>query len=308
MKDKILILGGNGFIGQHVTKKAIIKGYDIYNLSLFNNNVLYNKDKVHNYFIDILDIDQIKENQIQKNNFKYIINCLGVGDHSSFLNGGLKIIKTHYICLLNILEIINWNSLEGFIQLDTSDVYGDYPAAQVENLREKSISPYSASKTAATHLLQMLYRSEGFPAKILRLFLPYGPGQSNNMLIPQVIIGCLKNDKFPVSLGEQYRDFIYIKDLVDSIFIALDKPKANGEVINIGYGQPIKVKTIIYMIKDMIGSGLPQFGKYPYRYGENMSLYPNIDKAKKILNWRPETFLEDGLKKTIKFYRKLLVK
>ena len=170
-------------------------------------------------------------------------------------------------------------------------------------MREKPISPYSLAKVASTHFLQMLSRTENFPAVTLRLFLTYGPGQDYGRFLPKIIRGCLDNAAFPTSTGEQLRDFCYVDDTARSILQSLVVPEAVGNVINIASGKPVSIREMIEKICALTGSGKPLYGKVNYRTGENMTLYANISKAKKILNWEPLTKLDEGLKKTIDWYK-----
>jgi len=85
--------------------------------------------------------------------------------------------------------------------------------------------------------------------------------------------------------------------------MALDNPSAKGEVINIASGQPVKIRSVVEKIIEIVGDGLPRFGEIPYRTGENMSLYADISKARELLGWEPEVDLDDGFAKTISFYR-----
>ena len=98
------------------------------------------------------------------------------------------------------------------------------PPPQCEELREQPISPYSLAKVASTHFLQMLQRTEGFPAVVLRLFLTYGPHQDNRRFLPQIIQACLRDDEFAVSDGHQLRDFVMFRMLCVQ-FYWLCKPK-----------------------------------------------------------------------------------
>ena len=95
------------------------------------------------------------------------------------------------------------------------------------------------------------------------------------------------------------RDFCYVEDVVEAIFMALQTPEAQGEVINIASGVSFSIKAMIEKIQSIVGSGDPLFGKIPYRVGENMALYADISKAKALLDWSPKTPLDEGLKKTI---------
>ena len=121
--------------------------------------------------------------------------------------------------------------------------------------------------------------------------------------MPQVINGCLKDESFPTSRGDQIRDFLYIDDLIDAIFLALHSEAADGHILNIGSGKPLKIKDLIEVIQKKISKGMPIYGKIPYRDNENMSIFTEIKKAKALLNWEPKVSLDDGIKRTINYYR-----
>ena len=123
-------------------------------------------------------------------------------------------IDAHFRGLQNILEVLPRSRLKRFVQIGSSDEYGDAAAPQHEKLREAPISPYSLAKVACTHFLQMLHRTENFPGVTLRLFLTYGPGQDSKRFLPQIIRGCLDDRAFPASEGEQIRDFCNVHDTV----------------------------------------------------------------------------------------------
>ena len=125
---------------------------------------------------------------------------------------------------------------------------------QNEASREQPISPYSLAKVAGSHFLQMLYRTENFPAVILRLFLTYGPGQNSFRFLPQIIHGCLKDDSFPASKGEQFRDFCYIDDTIGAIILALTLSGVDGEIINVATGEPITIRGMIEKVCRITGS------------------------------------------------------
>ena len=149
----------------------------------------------------------------------------------------------------------------------------------------------------------MLHRTESFPAVALRLFLTYGPGQDHNRFLPQVIHGCLNNENFPASAGEQVRDFCYVEDVIQAILLALENDNTRGEVFNIASGEKVTIRKMIETIQQLIGGGKPAFGKIPYRTSENMCLYADPTKANKVLGWSPQFSLEFGLQHTINWYR-----
>jgi nucleoside-diphosphate-sugar epimerase len=299
----LLIVGGSGFIGSHIVKEAINLGMEVTIIS--RNKISESKKQLHaaNYLnVDISDDNKLKE-ILNNKRFHYVINLGGYVDHTNYFVGGNKVFDVHFNGTKNLVDSIDRSFLKCFIQIGSSDEYGHNSAPQNEEQRELSFSPYSVAKTASTHFLQMLYRADDFPVVVLRPFLVYGPGQNSKRFIPQIINGCLNNKNFSTSEGSQLRDFCYIDDFVQSVFFALESSKALGEVINISSGKPIAIKEVIVKIQNMISTGTPMFGSSDYRKGENMSLYADISKAKKILNWQPKVSIDIGLERTIDSFR-----
>ena len=170
----------------------------------------------------------------------------------------------------------------------------------MEHVREAPFTPYSYAKTAGSHFLQMLHQAENYPAVICRLFLVYGPGQHNNRVIPQIIKGCERGELFETTLGEQKRDLCYIDDVVDGLFKCLTTKSIDGRIVNLASGSPVKIRTIIEKIVFIVGKGRPVFGSKPYRDGESMNSYADIEFAKNRIGWVPKINLDEGLKLTIK--------
>ena len=301
MGHRLLIVGGTGFIGRNLVLNALEDGFNIVVLSL---NEPSSEKKIEG--VDYLQMDITKpiqtSNQLAEYPFDYVVNLSGYIDHSRFLEGGYKIIKAHFEGVQNLLQFLDWSKLKRFVQIGSSDEYGNHFPPQHEEMRELPISPYSLGKVASTQFLQMLHRTQGFPAVILRLFLTYGPGQDNRRFFPQIIQGCLLDDPFPTSAGAQIRDFCYVDDIAQGILAALTNDQVDGEIINLASGSPVAIRDIIELIQKTLGRGIPEFGKVPYRVGENMALYADISKANRILDWKPLVTLEEGIERTIDEY------
>ncbi len=232
MVDNLLIIGGTGFIGKHLTYAAVKSGFQTIVLSLHEPN-RENKVKGALYLqADLTNLNDLS-NRLSNIDIKFVINLSGYIDHCSFSAGGDSVIDSHFTGVKNIVKVLDWGKLKRFIQIGSSDEYGNLQAPQNETMRESPISPYSFGKVASTQLLQMLNRTEGFPAVILRLFLVYGPNQDHKRFLPQVIRGCISGKSFPTSLGEQIRDFCYVDDVTRGVLMALMHDGINGEVINI---------------------------------------------------------------------------
>lgn len=235
-----------------------------------------------------------------KSDYDFVVNLAGYVDHSK----KNKTMKSHFNGCKNLANFFLNKNLKKFVQIGSSIEYGKSRSPQKENkknLRE-TYSTYGNAKLFSTKFLLELKKKYNFPITILRLYLVYGPKQDVNRLIPFTIINALKKVKFNCSTGKQFRDFIYIDDLVSAIVKTLKSKKTNGEIINIGSGNPINVKKLILKICKLAKGGKPQFGKVSLRKDEILKLYPSLNKVKKILNWQAQVNLDKGLKKTIKYF------
>jgi nucleoside-diphosphate-sugar epimerase len=296
----LLVIGGTGFIGRHLIKNVVEKNWDVTSVSLTVPEQCKQEKAVRYLSLDLTKPSEAKT--LLGENFNYVVNLGGYIDHKLFQHGGRELIDAHFKAVQNLVEVIPRESLKCFVQIGSSDEYGNATSPQNEDLRENPISPYSLGKVASTHFLQMLHQTESYPVVVLRLFLTYGPGQDAGRFLPQIIKGCFSAEDFPTSQGEQLRDFCYIDDSVSGIIKSLECPIALGEVINIASGSPVKIRQVIEKVTELVGSGTPNYGKFPYRVGENMSLFADISKAEKLLGWKPYTSLDTGLLRTIEWY------
>jgi len=298
--QSILVVGGSGFLGSSFVKKALNHGYSV---DIISKNKIALKQSDVNYIVaDISDKSTLNES-IRKKKYDYVVNFGGYIDHSDLDHGGQEVLEAHFLGVKNLTEFFKNSNLRGFIQIGSSDEYGSNASPIKESDRELPFSIYSFAKVAATKFLQTLYITENFPVVIVRPFLIYGPGQKRNRFLPYVIDNCLNDNSFKATNGEQIRDFCYIDDFLEALFLCIKKSFFSGEVLNIASGQPRTIKSVINQIVQYAGGGNPQFGKLDYRVGENIELYANIKKAELILDWTPKINFEDGLIRTISWYK-----
>jgi len=297
--QRLLVIGGTGFVGRAIVESALIQNFKVTTLS---KNPTQQMPNVEHIVADISDRTALFD-QLKNKYFDYVVNLGGYIDHSNYSEGGYHAYATHFLGVKNLVDCFLDSPIKTFVQVGSSDEYGNNTAPQRETQREAPFSMYSVAKVSATYFLQTMHQTEKFPAVILRPFLIYGPGQKTPRFLPQIIRNCLNNQIFPVSKGEQLRDFCYIDDFVSAVFLTLNNSNAYGQVINISSGQPIAVREVVDMVTSYIKGGQPEFGQIPYRKGENMSLYADISKAKQLLKWTPKIRLDQGLMDTIDWLR-----
>jgi nucleoside-diphosphate-sugar epimerase len=301
LKKKILIVGGTGFLGYHLAKKCLAKDWEVTSISTNNPKKIRFLSKVKYLIVDISK-KKILQKKI-KSNYDFVVNFGGYVNH----NDKLKTYRSHYLGCKNLADFFLKKKIKSFIQIGSCVEYGHHKSPQTENILtniEKLKSTYGKAKLAATNYLLEKNKKNNFPSIILRLYLVYGPRQDFNRLIPLVIKGCLEKSSFPCSNGLQYRDFLYVDDVIDAIFKCFQNPNLFGEIINISSGKLIQIKKVILLIKKIIKKGQPDFGVIKLREDEILKLYSNIRKAKKKINWMPRIKFIKGLTKTINFYKK----
>ena len=295
---KILVIGGTGFIGFHVIKEALKRKWKVTSISLTKPNGNRRQKKVKYIILNLTNLKKLKK-KINEN-YDFVVNAAGYNKITS-LNESL--FDSHFVGLLNLLKVLKTKKLKKFIQIGSSAEYGKATSPQKENAICLPKTSYAMAKFSCTNFLQNYHRNDKFPVTILRFFLVYGPNQGKNRVLPEVIEACLRNKKFAATLGDQKCDFCFIDDAIEAIFKTLFTSKSNGEVINIGYGKPLKIKDSINLVCKLIGKGQPLFGKLKYKKDTNMKLYPDIRKAKKIIGWTPKINFFQGIKKTITTYK-----
>ena len=301
---KILVVGGTGFIGSHLVKKCLEIGWKVTSLSLKKRKLKKKNKNLKYIFADFTKIDALKKKI--KLDFDYIVNLGGYIDHSNEKKKNLKILNNHFYSTVNLISL-NKKKIKKYLHIGSSDEYGQNKSPVRETFREDPRSTYALAKSMSSNLLLSLYKEKKFPATIIRLFLVYGPNQKRDRLIPYVIFNSLKGKPINLSKGNQLRDFCYIDDVIDAIILCLKSKKANGHIFNVGSGKPITVKDIVKKIVTITGNGNLRFNKKITKKKENLQLYPSIKKIRSKIGWKQKTSLDIGLKKTINFYKNILI-
>ena len=286
-KKTILVIGGTGFIGHHLLKKATDLGWSSYCIS--RKKVIKKRfiKKVKYINLDINKKKNFKE--IFKREYNYVVDLRSPSMASTYL-------------INEIFKIMSEKKIEKFIYVGSSAEYGNLNKLYLsENLNCKPVSIYGKKKLETTKNLLKIYKKNPFPIIILRLFQVYGPNDDKNKIIPFIIESCLKNKKFKLTKGYQTRDFCHINDVIRAIILFLKSRKKTlfGNIFNVGSGKSITIKRLVKMIKKNIEYGQPIFGAKKISKKEVIFSKSSTSKIKKYINWKSKISLEKGLKKLI---------
>lgn len=308
-KKHILISGSNGFIGQHLATALLKKNTCITQIVRLTTQVMHQDKKT--LALDLGNYNQVIEiiKDIQPD---YVIHLASSKDRNITPNQFRNIYGNNVTISLNLIDAcLQLKEFKRFIFLGSCDEYGQIETPFHESQREMPTNAYGLSKLAITKILSSLHQTENFPSLVLRPTVIYGPNQGKEMFLPALIQSLLAQKDFPMTLGQQMRDFVYVDDVVDAIVKAIQADdQVNGQVINIGSGVSHQVKDIANLTAQLIHPNADkylQFGALPYRPNEPMNYAVNIDRAKQLLDWQPQTSLQQGLQQTIAQFKQQLI-
>jgi nucleoside-diphosphate-sugar epimerase len=285
--SRIIISGSDGFIGKHLVAKI-------------SKNKKYKLTKMGKKMGDISK----KETWDKLPKAKILIHLAAKTFVPDSWNNSEKFFETNVLGTLMALEYCKKNKAK--IIFLSSYLYGNadkFPTN--ENEKIKIDNPYSLTKKTAEDFCKLYSREHGVNAIILRPSNAYGPKQKIFFLIPDMLKK-LKKKKIIVNNIYIKRDLIYISDLVDAIIKSLSL-KSRFDIINIGSGKSYNIKKIILTLQKICGVYYPIKNKGLKRPNEILSTQLNINKAKKILKWKPLYNLENGLKSTL-YNKKMFIK
>jgi nucleoside-diphosphate-sugar epimerase len=213
-------------------------------------------------------------------------------------------LEWNLLSTVGLYRCLTKSGVERVVQLGSCEEYGRRPGPFRESDAPDPVSPYSASKAAITCYARMFYNCFSLPVVVLRPSLVYGPGQTGNMLVPQVVSALLAGLPVDTTEGRQTRDFLYVDDLVEAMLRAATVPGIEGEVLNVGSGQAVTVRQCIEQIEELTGRrGLVNYGARPYGRSEIWEYAPDISRARQVLGWQPATSLHSGLRRTISAFQ-----
>lgn len=321
----ILITGGAGFIGSHLTRLFVTKypDYKIVNLDALtyagNLNNLRDIESLPNYtFVkgDITDISQIQE-LFTEHNFTAVLHCAAESHVDRSISDPLAFVRTNVLGTSTLLQVAkeSWKGkFEGkiFYHISTDEVYGSLGETGFfyENTSYDPRSPYSASKASSDHFVRAFYHTYGLPVKISNCSNNYGPYHFPEKLIPLSINNIINNKPLPIyGKGENVRDWLFVEDHVRAIDLIFHKGII-GETYNIGgHNEWTNLALIKELCKQMDlklnrepGSSEKLISFVKDRAGHDLRYAIDASKLKNDLGWEPSLQFEEGLSKTIQWY------
>jgi nucleoside-diphosphate-sugar epimerase len=304
--SRILVTGGAGFIGRHLVRALVARGDQLAVAGRRPATALPPgalPEGVRYESID-LSVPGAAASLLGRLRPEIVFHLASAVDVRRDLDAVDEQVRSTQMAAVHVARGCLENGVARLVHVGTCEEYGNGPAPFHESQDPSPVSPYSAAKVAATAFVRMLATSFGLPAVVVRPFLTYGPGQGTNQMIPALISSALDGRDFPMTGGEQTREFNFVDDIVAGLLLAMAAPGAVGQIVNLGCGEPRRIRDVAARVLELMGDPVrAEFGKLPYRPGETWQFYCSNERARALLGWSPRVPLDEGLRRTIAWYR-----
>ena len=309
--SRALVTGAAGFIGSHVTRRLVAEGVEVFALTKAVSSV---------YPVRLADLRgrvQWLEGNLTDRSAMDAVATRVRPDYIFHLGAFTHVGKSWYRvdeCIqtniqgtVNLLQALDGTGYRRFVYTGTSEIYGDVEVPFREDAAVRPISPYAESKYAGEEYCRLFHAAYGWPIVRLRPFNAYGPAQSPDRVIPEIIARAHRGQRLEMTKGRQTREFNFVEDLADGFLLAAAIPDVEGELFNLGCGEEVSMRDLASTILELMGNPIePEFGALPDRPTEIWRMYSDSSKARARLGWKPGHSLRDGLERTIEWYRREL--
>ena len=308
--SEILVTGGAGFIGSHIVDRLLEEGVKVRVLDNVSTgekkNLAQHWNKKNFQFIegDVRNLELVNK---AVRGVDAVIHEAALVSVTRSVENPLLSNEINVTGTLNLLKACVDTHVKRFVLASSCAVYGDTETLpNHEKLAPNPLSPYAVDKLAAENYAKVFCNVYGLETVSLRYFNVYGPRQKDGPYsgVISTFIKCLLGNKPPTVYGggEQTRDFINVKDVVEANMLALTKREAVGEVFNISTGEPITVNKLTETLqKIMDKTALKPVHAKP-RAGDIKHSYGDITKARRNMGYEPKVQLEKGLSELVKYY------
>ena len=309
---KLLVTGGAGFIGSNFIRYLLTTRRDVHIVNFDKLTYAGNPESLTDLASDSrydLVRGDISEpaavSEVFKRGFDALVNFAAETHVDRSIEDASPFLRTNVAGAQCLLEAARRTKLPRFVHISTDEVYGSAPAGG--SFTEDTIldprSPYAASKASADHFVTAYANTYGVSAIILRCTNNYGPFQFPEKLIPLMIANAQDDKSLPIyGDGMQERDWLFVEDYCRAIALALEAGKT-GEIYNVSAGDPQPNLTIVRTILKHLGKpeSLMQYVKD--RPGHDRRYALDSSKIRRELGWLPQVSFEDGIRRTIDWYR-----
>ena len=308
LKDKqVLVTGGCGFIGSEVTKQLSNSGAIVTVLDNLSSGKEKYVDKISNVKIKIGDLGDNSLIKSLISETDYIINLAALPFIPDSYYYPKEFFDVNVTSTINLaLEASKEKKIKRFIHISSSEIYGS--AKYVPMDEEHPTTPqstYAVSKLAGERVVFTIHKEHNLPAVIIRPFNSFGPNITQPYIIPEIISQIISG-KNEITLGniESKRDLTFVSDTARAILLSLTSENIIGQTINVGSQRTFSIKELVKIISDLSSREVKiKIDSSRFRPFDIDNLVCNYEKANRLLGWKPEISITDGLKSTIEWVK-----
>ncbi len=309
-----LVTGGAGFIGSHVAERLLRDGHRVRVLDNLSTGKRENIEAIRPAGSDRLDwiegdIRSLDTCRRACEGVEFVLHQAALGSVPRSVEHPGESTSVNVTGLVNLLQAAREHRVKRAVFASSSSVYGDTPTLpKHEGMPTAPLSPYAASKLAGEQFCAVFARTMGLPTVSLRYFNVFGPRQDPNSQYAAVIplfIRSLVEGRRPCIFGdgEQSRDFTFVDNVVQANLAACTRGEGRGEAINIACGERYTLLALLQTIGRILGvTPEPEFA--PPRPGDVRHSQASIDRARQMLDFRPGVGFDEGLARTVEFFRR----
>ena len=303
-----LVTGGAGFIGSHLTEELVRRGHRVRVADSLITGHRANLDHISGVEFLEGDLADLTFARQSVEGCQFVLHQAAIPSVPRSVQDPISSNTANVDATLNVLVAARDAGVKRVVFAASSSAYGDTPTLpKHEEMPTNPLSPYALQKVVGEQYLQMFTRLYGLETVSIRYFNVFGPRQDPSSPYSGVIsvfATALLDNRSPriYGDGEQTRDFTYVANVVDGVLRACEAAKANGEVINVATGGRISLNNLFYAMRDVIGGSLEPTYVEP-RKGDVRDSQADISKAKALLGYEPVVLFEEGISRTIDWYR-----
>ena len=308
---RLLVTGGAGFIGSNYVRMLVNGELKGISKLIVLDKLTYSGNKQNLNDLDSSSFEFIQgdicDSELVSNLSKQvdaIVNFAAESHVDRSIDSSREFFQTNVLGAHTLLESARKSNVGIFLQVSTDEVYGSIAEGSWdENFPLEPNSPYAASKASADLISQAYHRTYGMDVRITRCSNNYGPYQYPEKVIPLFITNLIQDKKVPLyGQGLNFRDWLHVTDHCRGIHLVLTKGRP-GDVFNIGGGRELSNLELTRVILQAMGASEEKIEKVADRLGHDFRYSLNIVKIEKELGYKPEVRFEEGISKTIEWYK-----
>ena len=306
---RVLVSGHRGFIGYHLCNRLLECGHEVVGVDEMNSyyDIKFKERRTinsDNFCEHICSIEELDKDFFERYKFDAVVNLAGQAGVRYSIENPMEYVRCNLLGFCNLLDLSRRYEVDHFLYASSSSVYGDIKTMPFrEEYEINSLKSFYATTKYCNELIARNYSSVyGIRTSGMRFFTVYGEEGRPDMMYYKMAEAMRTDEPITIHTGELYRDFTYIRDIVEGIMCLLCSDDEGAEIYNIGCGETVSLCDFIRMFEEIWGKELKKEYISPTRVDVSAT-FADISKMKNKVGWMPKVSIKEGLENFIKWYK-----